>query len=198
MPFPFSSSEPGEAWIWGDFVALLQVRPKVVAEVMSDTAGMKSQGLSPMEYPFAMTVFYRKDKNPHGPSNRPILVATLEKPDAAAIIKKFGGQIDKMGIDLKGGASVMECLFTPERHLNFGKYDKSLTLEHARNHLLKSIGSSLSLSGDPVKIGNILAVYGHPNTGWPAQEAKKTSFGCLSIVAVLSVLAIVCAFLFAH
>ncbi len=51
------------------------------------------------------------------------------------------------------------------------------------------IKQHLLLEGEPLKIGTISDVHGHPNTGWPAQEQKKSG-GCLSVVATIVVLII--------
>lgn len=188
MPAPMSSSEPGEAWVWGDFVLTLQVRPKVVDEVAHEIVGMKSQNPVPLEYPFAMSAFYRKDRNPHGPSSRPILVATLERANYSALLKRLGPEASAMNPGLTGMGPVMQCLFTPEAHLNFGGYHEPLTAERARNHLLRVLGERLPVDGEPVKIGDIAAIHGHPNTGWPAGEPAvppRKPAGCLGCVLIL-------------
>src|ERR1700730_6065777 len=179
MPVPFSSAEPGEAWGWGDFVLTLQARPRQVLDAMSAMVG-RPKGPTLLEYPFAMSVFYRKDRNPHGPSSRPVLVATLEKGFASP--------------------TIFECLFSARGHLNFGHYDGPLTIDHARNCFFKRIASHLSLTGQAVKIGDISAVFGHPDTGWPSQSwqpdrppaviAEKRASGCLSVMAVLAFVAL--------
>lgn len=39
MPAPFSSSDQGEAWVWSDFVVLLQTKPILVAKMLNKMAG---------------------------------------------------------------------------------------------------------------------------------------------------------------
>ncbi len=193
MPAPWSSIDPGEAWVWGDYVVLLQTKPIIVAEMMAKMIGQKGIGVSPMQYPFAMTVFYRKDRNPHGPSSRPVLVATLEQMDYAAAAKMMGADgidISDMGRD----AHIVLGLFTAELRLNLGNFQGDMNRDSARRYLLNLIGSHLSLKGEPVMIGTIADVHGHPNTGWPEQEKKK-SVGCLSVLVALVLLVAIMAFI---
>lgn len=140
-----------------------------------------------MEYPYAMTVFYRKDRNPHGPSSRPILVATLEVMDYAAAAKKMGVQ----GIDMGGYAPVVQGLFTAKHRMNLGHFEGELNLERARQYFLNLIKQHLSLEGDPTRIGMIADIYGHSETRWPVQEMKQRN-GCLTTVSVLVLLFIAC------
>jgi hypothetical protein len=184
MPAPFSSTDPGEAWVWGDFVILLQTKPILILEMMRKMTGQKDIGIPPLAYPYAMTVFYRKDKNPHGPSNRPILVATLERMNYDAVAKMLGAKgVDVKSTGIPGDAPIVQGLFTAKGHLNLGHFQGFLTLDSARDYFLDLIQRQLSLVGEPVRIGAIRDIYGHPNTGWPAEEKKK-SRGCLGVLAV--------------
>jgi hypothetical protein len=196
MPAPFSSIDPGEAWVWGDFVLLLQVRPKLMAHAISAMTGQQI-GPVPMEYPYAVTAFYRKDRNPHGPSSRPIAVATLEQADYAAIIAQMGGSKDAVkDLGLGESKSTVHGLFTAGAHLNFGDYNGPLTLDAARERLFDCLRSHLSLSGEPIKIGVMQDVHGHPNTGWPPQAIKPRKAGCLGVCLALGTAAILLVGLF--
>ena len=187
MPAPFSSSDPGEAWVWGDYVALLQTNPDHVTEIINKITEQKS-ARSPMQYPYAMTVFYRKDRNPHGPSSRPIIVATLERLECAKAAKILSARgIDLSSMDIQLDAEIVQGLFTAEARANLGHYKDELTRDSARRYFLSLVKRHLSLEGEPVKIGSIADVHGHPNTGWPSRE-KKNSVGCLFVVAAFVVL----------
>ena len=166
MPALFSSDSPGEAWVWGDFFATLQTRPKLIIEAVNQVTGQKPSRLPPLEYPFAMSVFYRKDKNPHGPSSRPVLVATLER------------------MTLSPPTPIVRGCFKAGIRMNQGTFEEELTQDNARRALLAAVRQSLGLSGEPVKIGTIADVYGHPNTVWPAQK-KAAPGGCLTVLAVV-------------
>lgn len=195
MPAPFSSAEPGEAWVWGDFVAMLQVRPKSVSDALKQVTGTQSKGTSPMEYPFAMSVFYQKDKNPHGPSSRPVIVATLEKADYGAIASLLGGaSSDLAEFNLSDASYIVKGLFTATARFNLGNFDLPLSADSARECLFDIIRGALHLRGDPVRIGTIADIHGHPNTGWPAQPKAKTGgSGCLVLVAAIGLaLVLIC------
>lgn len=187
MPAPWSSADPGEAWVWGDFVATFQTKPILVAEMLAKMAGEKGLGESPLEYLFAMTVFYRKDRNPHGPSSQPVLVATLERMDyEAAAIMMGVDDPGRLGADGSGSAPVVQGLFTSESRFNLGQFPGEPTRDSARKYFLDLVGRRLSLTGEPVKIGSMADIHGHPNTGWPAQEQRaqeKKSAGCLGVIA---------------
>lgn len=183
MPAPWSSSDSGEAWVWGDYVMLLQTKPMLVAKMLSKVTGNISNQKSPLSYLFAMTVFYRKDRNPHGPSGRPVLVATLEQMDYS---------VEAVGVDLSeilsgGGAPIVKGLFDAKTRSNLGNFTEVLTRDSARKYFFDLIGRRLLLEGEPTNIGTIADVHGHPDTGWPAKE-KNTSKGCLPVVAVFLLL----------
>lgn len=185
MPAPWSSMDAGEAWVWGDYVAILQTKPICVAEMLSKMTGVKDIPITPVEYPYAMTVFYRKDRNPHGSSSRPILVATLEQIDYRNAAKMMGVRETEMlsSLGLAETPPVVQGLFEAGTRYNLGNYDGDLTRNSARQYFLNLVGRTLSPEGEPVKIGAISDVHGHPNTGFPAQD-RKSPKGCLSVVAI--------------
>jgi len=153
---------------------------------------------SPLEYPFAMSVFYRKDKNPHGPSSRPIMVATLERADYTAGLEMLAGKSARgISVNIPSDAPIVQGLFTEEMRLNLGEFQHQLTIDNARNYFLKTIGERLSLSGQPYKIGTIADIHGHPMTGWPAKE-KKSAGGCLSSVAMCAVAVVIVTAILVH
>jgi hypothetical protein len=184
MPAPWSSVDPGEAWVWGDYVAILQTKPIPVVQMMAEMTGQKGIGDVPIKYPFALTVFYRKDRNPHGPSSRPVLTATLERMDYATAASQGIILPDMMP---SGEAPVVQGLFTAEARFNLGDFQGELTRDSARRYFLNVLKSHFSLEGEPVKIGVIADVYGHPNTGWPAKEDKKSksNFPVLASLALI-------------
>ena len=197
MPAPFSSVDPGEAWVWGDYVALMQTRPVTVTEMMVEMTGTKGMDIPAIEYPFVMTVFYRKDRNPHGPSARPILVATLEKMDYAAMAKimtKKGMKFNEA--DLPTKTPVVQGLFTGDGRFNLGEFDQILTKDTARQYFLNWMRQTLSLPGEPEKIGTLKDVYGNPKTGWEPHQAKAPKKGgCAAVLAGWVLLAVAAAIL---
>lgn len=198
MPAPFDSVDAGEAWVWGDYVALMQTKPKTVAEMMMEMANVPKTELPPFDYPFVMTVFYRKDKNPHGPSSRPIMVATLETADYAkayAQMKKRGMEIKES--DMPKKKSVVQGLFTGEGRYNLGNFDEILTRDTARQYFLNWMRKTLSLAGEPEIIGSLKEVYGNPKTGWEPAELNRPKNspnkgkGCAAVIAGWILLAVV-------
>ena len=195
MPTPMQSKDSGDAWIWGDFFAVLQKDPMMVAQGGQEMTG-SSVTKSPMVYPYAMTVFYNKAKNPHGPSSRPVLCVTLERPNLAGWSAMPGGDSKRLN-DLGGEASMpmMIGVFTGSGRMNLGEYSGPITAEAARNRFFEIVRQRLNIQGYPVRIGTIDAVYGHPDTGWPTSAKKQKAEGkagcsallCLLIGAILCV-----------
>ena len=188
MPAPWSSVDPGEAWVWNDYVVLFQTKPRLLAEVTAAITGRPAAHLPPIEYLYAMTVFFRPDRHPDGPSHRPVLVATLERLDLAAAGKLMGARsVALSAIASSEDGPVMKGLFTADARLALGEFDDELTRDSARDQILNLIRRHLALVGEPVKIGAMADVHGHPSTGWPAQEETKPS-GCLTVLAALFLL----------
>jgi hypothetical protein len=194
MPAPMQSKDSGEAWVWGDFFAVLQKEPMIVAQGMQAMTG-NSVTKSPMDYPYAMTVFYDKAKNPHGPSSRPVLCVALEQSNLAGLAAMLGG--DSKEIESIGGGAAMPMMigvFTAAGRMNLGEYSGPLTADAARTRFFEIVKQQLSLHGDPVRIGAIDAVYGHPNTGWPAATKNSKGqgkAGCSAMLCLL-VMATIC------
>ncbi len=185
MPAPMQSKDPGEAWVWGDFFAVLQKEPMIVAQGMQAMTG-NAVTKSPMDYPYAMTVFYNKTKNPHGPSSRPVLCVALEQPNLAGLSAILGGS--SKDLESLGGESAMPMMvgvFTGSGRMNLGEYRGALSVDVVRDRLFEIVRRHLNLSGDPVRIGTINDVYGHPNTGWPAASKNQKGEGKAGCSAVL-------------
>jgi hypothetical protein len=85
-------------------------------------------------------------------------------------------------------------VFTGSGRRNLGVFDNMVSADSARQCFFNVIRSELGLTGDPVPIGSIKDVYGHPDTGWPADtgpsKALKKS-GCLVAIASLVALVII-------
>lgn len=166
LPVPMQSSDPGEAWMWGDFVATLQKDPLTMCQQVQVVLG-EPITKSPMAYPYAMTVFHDKTKNPHELLSRPVLCVALEQPDYDAISEIPGGKDAFIG-EPRGKGPVMVGVFSGRRHMNLGPYRGPVTVEAARNHFFSVIRSQLRLSENPVCIGTINDILGNPQTGSPA------------------------------
>lgn len=188
MPAPLSSTSPGEAWVWGDYVLVLQTHPKTVLDIMNEMTGKPAEEERDLDYPFAVTVYYRKDRNPHGPSSQPILVVGLERMDYAKVAAKMG----MAGSIPSGLGPPVLGIFTASSHLNMGGYEGALEIDAVRQRLFAVIADHFHPVGEAVRIGPISAIHGHPDTGWPAQKKKG---GCMSAVVALLLLATCCSWM---
>ncbi len=192
MPAPLSSSQPGEAWVWGDYVLTLQVFPKKIADALHQLTKTPQTAKSPIDYPFAVTTYYKKDRNPHGPSSRPILAVCLEKMNnaaAAALLRAQGINPSELGMD--GDSPYVLGMFTASNRFNLGNYDGPDDVDSVRSCLFEIIAERLQPEGEPVMIGPIAAIHGHPNTGWPAQAQTKKG-GCLGSIALAATIVAAC------
>lgn len=190
MPAPMQSSDAGEAWVWGDFFATLQKNPMLVSQGIQAMLGQPVTKTPPMAYPYAMMVFYNKARNPHGPSSRPVLCVGLEQADYGALAALLGGEAVNLQQVQGAKGPLMIGMFYGAGRVNFGEFDGFVTADTARECFFKIIRSQLGLTGDPVRIGTIKDVYGHPGTGWPADSGFPTlkKRGCTAVIASLAVI----------
>ena len=189
LPAPLNSSSEGEVWVWGDFVLALQTKPQTMMEVMRSLTGAAFPD-SPVNYPVVVSAFYRMHRNPHGPSARPILVATLEMMDyaAAAKIQGLSPELTSL-LGETNSSQYTKGLFSAGLHFNKGLYKGGDSLEAMRSELFAMLGASLNPEGSPKKLGPLSAIHGNPETGWPAKT--KSSKGCLgALMAVAFAVAI--------
>lgn len=169
MPAPWSSADSGETWVWGDFFLTCQKKPKTVFDVTMEMQGKKDryQGIT---YHYAISVFYHRNKNPCGPSGRPVMVIALEQANIGAMAGILGVETDSNGM-----GPMMVGLFTAEARTNLGKYDGETSTQTVKQHFFGILGRQLVLAGQPKLIGNLEQAYGHPETGMPPKAQKK---GC--------------------
>ena len=153
---PWSSVDAGETWVWGDFFLTFQKKPKTVQ-------GKKAEDRV-ITYHYAMLVFYRIDRNPHGPSHRPIMTVALEQTDTGMLAKKLDKKLDsEVGEFLRaayGGSKMgplMIGLFTGETHLNFGEYEEDTSPQAVKRKFLEILRRQLGVSGQPKMIGDLAA-----------------------------------------
>ncbi len=190
MPAPLSSRQPGEAWVWGDYVLTLQVYPKSMADALHQLTNTPQTVRSPIDYPFAVMAYYRKDRNPHGPSSRPIMAACLEKMDNAAVVAMLKAQgINPAEMGMGTDAPYMLGVFTATVRFNRGTYDGPDDVDSVRERLFEIIAEHLQPVGEPVKIGPIAAIHGHPNTGWPPPPTAKKG-GCFGAIVLALAIAL--------
>ena len=190
LPSPWSSTDEGQTWVWGDFFFTFQKNPPAIIDILNEADGKKRE-YKGMNYFFSMTAYYRLDKNPMGPSHRPIMVIAIEQANLSQI-RKIMAQRGEQAPLFEGGKEIgppMIGLFAGEARSNLGHYEDEISAEPVRQTFFKILGDKLGLSGQPRMIGNIDQAHGHPETGLP--EMKKKS-GCspkiFLIIAVIAIL----------
>lgn len=60
-----------------------------------------------MTYHYAMSVFYRIDRNPYRPSHRPIMIIALEQADIGILAKMLGSEAGEL-LQAEGAVTCQE------------------------------------------------------------------------------------------
>ena len=175
MAAPWQSSDEGEAWMCGDYILVFQREPQTVGETLEAMVNKAARTPQTLVYHFAMTVFYKKHKNPHGPSSRPVLSAGIEQ--------------------LAGlpNAPIMVGVFLPTSRFNLGEFEAELTSENAKTKLIEVVTNELSIPDKLIRLGEIKSVFGHPETGWEKNDQplparmpnNKSGKGCLTALVLI-------------
>lgn len=144
---------------WGDFYLVFAVDAPPIGAIADPSLAKL------MQYPYSLTAFYHRDKNPHGPSARPVFSCTIEKSPVADRI---------MGVFVGG------------HRIQAGHYSGPMEPEAALRALSDLAREHLGVSGEPDHIGRIIEAAGHPSTGIPQNEnlgggktTQQPSPGCL-------------------
>jgi hypothetical protein len=148
LPATWSSVDPGETWVWGDFFLTFQRNPRTFLDLAMAMQGKKNEYRG-LIYHYVMSVFYRFDRNPHGPSHRPIMIVALEQADMAVAAKILGDVLNQ-SVPFDDGSEMgplMIGLFSGEMRLNLGKYDGDVTPESVKNVFFKILVQRLGVSG---------------------------------------------------
>ena len=179
LPAPWSSVDSGETWIWEDYFLTFQKKPKTILDLTMEMQGKKAEHQG-MTYHYAMSVFYRIDRNPHGPSHRPIMTIALEQTDMGMLAKTLGSEAGEL-LQAEGGSKMgplMIGIFTGETRMNLGDYQGEQSPQAVKRRFFEILGRQLGVGGQPKLIGNLAQAYGHPETGLPA---KKANSGCAAM-----------------
>jgi len=180
LPAPWSSLDAGETWVWGDFFLTFQKKPKTVLDLSMEMQGKKAEYRG-MTYHYAMSVFYRIDRNPHGRSHLPIMTIALEQADMGMLAKVLGSEAGEL-LQVEGGSKtgpLMIGLFTGEARLNLGDYEGETSSQAVKRRFFEILGRQLGVSGQPKMIGDLAQAHGHPETGL---AAKKKNSGCAPVI----------------
>ncbi len=140
-----------------DYYVVFEHRPLTFAQV-AEFMTNKTLTQIPLEYLYAASVFYRKSRNPHGPSARPILAFSLEYTEFTCAMRRRGFW-DSLTNAPAEPAEVYYCLFQPNARINMDKLPNNFTDESAKEFLLEGICERLGLEREdfhdigPVTLG---------------------------------------------
>jgi hypothetical protein len=178
MPVAWSSEGAGEGWQWGNLIVTMEEHPVIVTKIMAKMLGKPVPPVTLIHH-FSVNVFYRSDQSPHGPSIRPIAVASLEQVDVKAIdpeSRKLFGDV------LEDSAPIMIGLVRSDIRLNRGLFEGPLTRDAVRSVLFEVIAQTLKLSGTPIRIGSMQDV--RLLVGPRDNPYSKKNSGCASVFLV--------------
>ncbi len=148
LPFAFSSKlrhrNPKGCILANDeFYVVFESYPLVVKQ-MAELMAQKRFDPVPIEYLYAASVFYRKSRNPHGPSSRPIFVFCLEYTEFTCAMKSQG-LWDSLSGKAKEPAEVFDAFFFGTGRVNMGKVPNHFTEASALEHLMRSACTKLGV-----------------------------------------------------
>ncbi len=139
LPVAFSSRMRGGAprgrLLAGDeYYVVFEHRPLTVLQ-MTKVLTEKTIPEVPIHYLYVASVFYRKSRNPHGPSSRPILAFCLEYTEFTCAMKPQGFWASLTGA-AKEPAEVFSAVFFPGGRANMGTVPNHFTDESAKEFLV--------------------------------------------------------------
>ena len=148
LPVAFSSrtrggTPRGRLLASDDFYVVFEHRPLTVLQ-MAKLVTEKTIPQIPLEYLYAASVFYRKSRNPHGPSSRPILAFCLEYTEFTCAMKPRGFWAGLTGA-AKEPAEVFSAVFFPRGRANMGTVPNDFTDESAKEFLVGEACQRLKL-----------------------------------------------------
>jgi hypothetical protein len=126
-----------------EFYVVFESYPLVVRQ-MAQLMSEKRYDLVPIEYLYAASVFYRKSRNPHGPSSRPIYVFCLEYTEFTCAMKSPGFW-DSLSGKPNEPAEVFDAVFFGNGRINMGKIPNHFTEASALDHLMRSACAKLGV-----------------------------------------------------
>lgn len=145
---------PGSSWIRGnysrgrilasqDHYAFFEYRPLTVRQMNKHFLN-QSVPHDPLQFLYTLVVYYRKSRNPHGPSARPIFAFCLEYSVISCAMKPQGFWAKLTGTE-KEPAEVFYTVFCGRLRENHGTVQNHFTDESAKQYLLEEACESLML-----------------------------------------------------
>jgi hypothetical protein len=146
-PLGFSSLKNGSASVdilhSGPLFAVFEENPVNLMNAMEDMQG-RARTRIPFEHPYCLGVYYRKSLNPHGPSTRPVFIATFEFSPMTCR-STGGGLWGALTGDRRRPAEVYLIGNTPSGRINEGMYDLNFDSDVARNRLAEFVAEKMGL-----------------------------------------------------
>jgi hypothetical protein len=127
-----------------EFYVVFESYPLVVKQ-MAQLMSEQRFDLIPIEYLYAASVFYRKSRNPHGPSSRPIYAFCLEYTEFTCAMKPRG-LWDALSGKPKEPAEVFFAYFQGRGRVNMGQLPNNFTDASALDMLMTGICERLSVA----------------------------------------------------
>jgi hypothetical protein len=149
IPMTFSSHQRANAASWifynDTFAIVIEEAPLCVEQtVKMMKSGSRKIPPCIMQYQAAASVFYRKSRNPHGPSGRPIFVAALEHTQFTTEYEPIGFIAKLLGRRPRP-LQVFVGVFHAEGRRNHGSRPNDFTSESARDFLLETAANQIGL-----------------------------------------------------
>ena len=126
-----------------EYYVVFEQSPITVLQ-MAAVMGKQSLPASPIKYLYAASTFYRKSRNPHGPSSRPIHVHCLEYSEFTCQMKPQGFWAG-LKVDRQEPAEVFYAKFFNGGRANMGQRPNDFTFESAKEFLLAGVCSTLNV-----------------------------------------------------
>ena len=148
LPVAFSSrlrggSARGRLLVSNNYYVVFETKPIMVMQ-MAGVMAERRLTPNPLEYLYTAAVFYRKSKNPHGPSSRPIYVFCLEYTEFTCEMKPRGLWGSLTG-EPKEPAEVFSAIFFEGGRSNMGKVRNHFTDQSALEFLMNNVCERLNI-----------------------------------------------------
>jgi hypothetical protein len=149
LPVSFTSQmqgfgQHGRLLVGDDYYIVFEMRPLTVIQMMAVTSKSPMPPV-PIQYLYTASVFYRKSRNPHGPSSRPIYVFCLEYTEFTCEMKSRGLFGALMG-ERREPAEVFFAQFHANGRMNMGKIENNFSDQLAKKFLVEKACEQLALS----------------------------------------------------
>lgn len=143
----FSSLKNGSASVdilhSGPLFAVFEENPVNLMNAMEDMQG-RARTRIPFEHPYSLGVYYRKSLNPHGPSTRPVFIATFEFSPMTCR-STGGGLWGALTGDRRRPAEVYLIGNTPSGRINEGMHEFNFDSNEACDRLAEFVAEKMGL-----------------------------------------------------